>query len=318
MGGFFRALVTTAPRACVPRDFGVLVDLVFQLAEQGWANMDLKLIVLAGAKEGTQIPLKKEKFIIGRATECTLRAGSSAISRRHCAIVRKDGSWYVRDLGSRNGTFLNDGAVESPTALKVGDEIRVGPLHFRVDEYVPSAEGSKGPKSTVPAAAAAALPAEPPAPLDINRGKQPPAKTVSDVMERTSKQASGSTSEEDITGWLLGLEGGGGGNSMRETQTLNMEETTAIGRAVPTPETASSDALADDQSAEVPADEAAAQSSAEGSSDKADSGGWKFFKMGKKAAAKKAPGKLPPRPSELSKDSREAAADILREMTRRR
>ena len=42
--------------------------------------MELKLVVLAGAKEGTQIPLKKDKFLIGRSTECTLRAGSSAIS----------------------------------------------------------------------------------------------------------------------------------------------------------------------------------------------------------------------------------------------
>jgi pSer/pThr/pTyr-binding forkhead associated (FHA) protein len=108
--------------------------------------MDLKLIVLAGAKEGTQIPLKKDKFIIGRASECTLRAGSSAISRRHCAIVRKDDTWYVRDLGSRNGTHLNDSAVEKPTALKPGDEIRVGPLHFRVEAVVAAAEGSKASK----------------------------------------------------------------------------------------------------------------------------------------------------------------------------
>jgi hypothetical protein len=43
-----------------------------------------------------------------------------------------------------------------------------------------------------------------------------------------------------------------------------------------------------------------------------------FKKKGPAAPKKAAPGKLPPRPSELSKDSREAAADILREMTRRR
>ena len=108
--------------------------------------MELKLIVLAGAKEGTQIPLKKDKFIIGRASECTLRAGSSAISRRHCAIVRKDDAWVVRDLGSRNGTFLNDQAVEKPTPLKVGDEIRVGPLHFRVEPLVKAGDGSKASK----------------------------------------------------------------------------------------------------------------------------------------------------------------------------
>jgi len=98
--------------------------------------MDLKLVVLAGAKEGTQIPLKKDKFVIGRSNECTLRAGSEAISRRHCAIVRSEDTWVVRDLGSRNGTYLNDRAIESPTPLKAGDELRVGPLKFRVDATV--------------------------------------------------------------------------------------------------------------------------------------------------------------------------------------
>ena len=48
------------------------------------------------------------------------------------------------------------------------------------------------------------------------------------------------------------------------------------------------------------------------------SGGWNIFKRGKTAPSKKKPGKLPPRPEAQSKDSREAAADILREMTQRR
>ena len=118
--------------------------------------MELKLVVLAGAKEGTQIPLKKDKFLIGRSTECTLRAGSSAISRRHCGIVRSDGRWLVRDLGSRNGTFLNDQAVKEPSPLSVGDELRVGPLKFRVEEYVKQAVEAKpatAPKSEAKPAA---------------------------------------------------------------------------------------------------------------------------------------------------------------------
>jgi hypothetical protein len=61
----------------------------------------------------------------------------------------------------------------------------------------------------------------------------------------------------------------------------------------------------------LPADEKAAEASPD------KSGGWSLFKK-KGATAKKAPGKLPPRPNELTKDSREAAAEILREMTRRR
>jgi pSer/pThr/pTyr-binding forkhead associated (FHA) protein len=279
--------------------------------------------VLAGAKEGTQIPLKKDKFIIGRASECTLRAGSSAISRRHCAIVRKDGDWYVRDLGSRNGTFLNDGAVETPTALKIGDEIRVGPLHFRVEQMVAAAESSKA--SRPAADAKAPQPSDPAAPHDVKRGKQPPAKDVSEVVQRTAKQADGSTSEEDISRWLLGMEGGGVGDALRETQTLSMEETTSIGRAAPAkvaasvkePAPAAENGETVEESAEEANGEAAEPATGE-TGDASGSGGWKFFKMGKKGAAKKSPGKLPPRPADVSKDSREAAADILREMTRRR
>ncbi len=305
-------MVETAVEALVPRDFGVLVDLVFRIAERGWANMNLKLIVLAGAKEGTQIPLKKDKFIIGRASECTLRAGSSAISRRHCAIVRKDDAWLVRDLGSRHGTYLNDNVVAEPTPLKVGDEIRVGPLHFRV-EQVAVAEGSKAPKPAAPAKPASAPEDIELGTADVNRGKQPKVKDVSEVAERAAKQANGSTSEEDISRWLLGLEGGGGGDAMRETQTLSLEETTAITRGAPAEETATSEGEAQDA--------AASESAVKGDTKAGDeasgkSGGWGFFK--KKGAAKKAPGKLPPRPNEVTKDSREAATDILREMTRRR
>jgi predicted component of type VI protein secretion system len=275
--------------------------------------MELKLIVLAGAKEGTQIPLKKDKFIIGRASECTLRAGSSAISRRHCAIVRKDGAWLVRDLGSRNGTFLNDSAVETPTPLKVGDEIRVGPLHFRVEQRVAAAESAAA--SEPVAGSKAAQPAGPHAPADLKRGKQPPVKDVAEVMQRTAKQADGSTSEEDISRWLLGIDAGS--ESLRETQTLSLEETTAISSSAPAGETASNTGPAAEAPAAGSVDEAAQKIKAE-SDDKSGSGGWGFFKLGKKGAAKKAPGKLPPRPAELSKDSRDAAADILREMTRRR
>src|SRR6476660_6058486 len=101
--------------------------------------MKLKLIVLAGAKEGLEIPLRKDKFLIGRAKECALRAGSEAISRRHCAIIRRETGWTVRDLGSRNGTHVNDEKITTEVPLKAGDELRVGPLKFLVAERESSA-----------------------------------------------------------------------------------------------------------------------------------------------------------------------------------
>src|SRR3954454_5617146 len=101
-------------------------------------SMMLKLIVLAGAKEGLEIPLKKDKFLIGRAKECALRAGSEAISRRHCAIIRRESGYTVRDLGSRNGTHVNDEKIATEVPLKEGDDLRVGPLKFRVAAREPS------------------------------------------------------------------------------------------------------------------------------------------------------------------------------------
>jgi pSer/pThr/pTyr-binding forkhead associated (FHA) protein len=136
--------------------------------------MELKLIVLAGAKQGLEIPLKKDKFLIGRAKECSLRAGSEAISRRHCAIVRKDGAWTARDLGSRNGTYVNDTRITEEVTLASGDELRVGPLKFRIAQ----AENSKPVKAQDTPAAEPAKPR-----------KQPPIKDVADVIQRTVNKA---------------------------------------------------------------------------------------------------------------------------------
>jgi pSer/pThr/pTyr-binding forkhead associated (FHA) protein len=264
--------------------------------------MELKLIVLAGAKQGLEIPLKKDKFLIGRAKECSLRAGSEAISRRHCAIVRKDGRWTARDLGSRNGTYVNDVRISEEVALSVGDELRVGPLHFRIAPV-------SAPKTAAPLEKAPAI--------DPTKArKQPPVKDVADVIQRTVSKAEGSTSEDDISRWLLGLAEANGEASIKETLTMQLEETTAHGRipAMVQPPI--------DDTSETTAEPAAAEG-AEEPPENGKSGSWSLFKRsssgGKAPAPKKAqPGKLPPRPEQQSKDSREAAADILREMTRRR
>src|SRR3972149_6543991 len=116
--------------------------------------MELKLVVLAGAKQGLEIPLKKEKFLIGRAKECALRAGSEAISRRHCAITRHEDRYTVRDLGSRNGTYVNDKRTTEEVPLAAGNELRVGPLKFRVDAISEKVVKEAAPSAPTPAAVA--------------------------------------------------------------------------------------------------------------------------------------------------------------------
>jgi pSer/pThr/pTyr-binding forkhead associated (FHA) protein len=270
--------------------------------------MDLKLVVLAGAKEGLEIPLKKDKFLIGRAKECSVRASSEAISRRHCAILRAKGRLFVRDLGSRNGTYVNDNRITGPVRLKPGDELRVGPLKFRL--------ASVGAPEPAKASEPAATPAKP--------RKQPPVKDVADVVERTIKKvkADDSASEEDISRWLLGLPDPNGEAAMKETRTIRLEETAAHKRAVLDDNAATVEVKSDDAGilSEAEADdESALDKATEDEADASESkSGWSLFKRGKKSAGKQKPGKLPPRPEQDSKDSREAAADILREMQRRR
>src|SRR5688572_9159336 len=94
--------------------------------------MDVKLKVLGGAKSGLEIPLNKDLFTIGRSSECSLRAGSDAISRKHCAIRLNQSIITIADLNSRNGTYVNGQRIEKETSLSSGDEVRVGPLRFEV------------------------------------------------------------------------------------------------------------------------------------------------------------------------------------------
>ncbi|HVT26620.1 MAG TPA: FHA domain-containing protein [Lacipirellulaceae bacterium] len=263
--------------------------------------MKLKLVVLAGAKEGLEIPLKKDKFLIGRAKECALRAGSEAISRRHCAIIHRENSWTVRDLGSRNGTYVNDERITKEVPLKDGDELRVGPLKFRV-----IAEETKEKNATVAEAA----------PKTTKQRRQPPVKDVGDVVERTIR-LSDSATEEDISRWLL--DEPGGSDMLKETRSMRAEETsTTLNRVSASGETATVEledvsklagGAAESDTTDLGDDE-------QGKEAETESGVWKFFKRGKTASKKF--GKLPPRPEQQTKDSREAAADILREMTRRR
>ena len=94
--------------------------------------MKVKLRVLHGAHAGKELPVKGPQFVIGRGEGCHLRAKSDTISRKHCVVAISEGRVLVKDLGSKNGTFINEELVEKTTALKVGDTLRAGALAFEV------------------------------------------------------------------------------------------------------------------------------------------------------------------------------------------
>jgi pSer/pThr/pTyr-binding forkhead associated (FHA) protein len=94
--------------------------------------MKIVLVVASGAYAGKEIAITGQQFVIGRDEGCNLRPASPAISKTHCAVYYKDGQPHVRDMGSTNGTFLNDAQVEGEMPIATGDKIRVGPLDFTV------------------------------------------------------------------------------------------------------------------------------------------------------------------------------------------
>lgn len=126
--------------------------------------MKLSLVVMnAGKSAGQVIPINLAQFVIGRDAQCNLRPGSALISKRHCAILVRNGEVFVRDFESTNGTFVNDSPLKGETVVKNGDVLKAGPLHFRI-----AIEGVAKPASKTPTPA----PASPkkPTPLAPNRG----------------------------------------------------------------------------------------------------------------------------------------------------
>ncbi len=73
-----------------------------------------------------------EGVVIGRGTACDLALASPAASRRHAEVLPREGDWYVRDLGSTNGTFLNGERLGAERELRPGDAIQIGEqtIHF--------------------------------------------------------------------------------------------------------------------------------------------------------------------------------------------
>ncbi|MBX3411424.1 MAG: FHA domain-containing protein [Pirellulales bacterium] len=133
----------------------------------------MRLKVLAGANSGQEVKLPAPKFFIGRAEDCHLRPKSDLISRHHCVVMVEDSLVVVRDLGSRNGTFVNDEQIVGERELRAGDKLRVGPLQFElVIVELPAAK------------------------------KRPKVTSVKDAATRTANGGPGAKADDDVTQWL--------------------------------------------------------------------------------------------------------------------
>jgi pSer/pThr/pTyr-binding forkhead associated (FHA) protein len=153
--------------------------------------MDVKLIVMAGKHAGQALPVVGPKFFIGRADDCQLRPSSDLVSRHHCAILIEDGFVAVRDLGSRNGTYVNGEPIRAEHELKGGDRLKVGPLEFEVRLAV-----------------------------DVGGKKKPKVHSVQEAAARTVESVKGEQEEMEISEWL--------GNGDDTSPSVRSSDTTPI------------------------------------------------------------------------------------------
>ena len=94
--------------------------------------MKVDLKVVGGSRSGQLIPIAIPSFMIGRAEDCHLKPRSELISRYHCVILSEEAYVAVRDLGSKNGVYVNGRRVDVEQELKNGDRLAIGPLEFEV------------------------------------------------------------------------------------------------------------------------------------------------------------------------------------------
>jgi len=107
-----------------------------------------QLVTLAGCeglKPGAVLELQAFTTL-GRGAANTIVVPDTFASAEHALISWHSGQWWLEDLGSRNGTQINDETVTAPTILSVGDVISIGQvkLKFQTSDDKSLAQGSEG------------------------------------------------------------------------------------------------------------------------------------------------------------------------------
>ncbi len=89
-------------------------------------------IIIEGPHTGAYFPLSDEKNIIGRAAGSAVHLPDQSVSRNHAELEKTDAGWMVRDLGSKNGTFVNGNLIGEAVVVGHKDVIKTGIYYVRL------------------------------------------------------------------------------------------------------------------------------------------------------------------------------------------
>jgi adenylate cyclase len=89
-----------------------------------------KLVPLGG---GDEIPLVRDRLVIGRRDSCDICLKFPNVSAMHAELTFKEGYWFVKDLNSTNGTKVNGHRIVGQKLLRPGDELEIAKRKFRIE-----------------------------------------------------------------------------------------------------------------------------------------------------------------------------------------
>jgi len=90
----------------------------------------LVLVYPPGADMGKRFPLSRNEVVLGRGSDCDIQVDRDSVSRRHARVFRNGDQWMVEDLGSTNGSYVNDVPVQK-SLLKDTDFLKIGAAIFK-------------------------------------------------------------------------------------------------------------------------------------------------------------------------------------------
>lgn len=107
-----------------------VVTVISKISERP-VNLDAALVVIYGLDLGRKFDLTREETLIGRSSKADIQIDQEAVSRNHARITNTTKGVRIEDLGSTNGTFVNDDVASGGRSLQNGDLVKIGRTIFK-------------------------------------------------------------------------------------------------------------------------------------------------------------------------------------------
>jgi pSer/pThr/pTyr-binding forkhead associated (FHA) protein len=120
--------------------YGFLIWAIYTI----WVDLQTQISILQSRKtpvlnlavtnmlDDQNVSFSIPEVVVGRSATCAYIVHNETVSSNHARLTYHHDQWWVEDLRSTNGTFLNDEKIATPTVMMNGDDLRCGQVSIRV------------------------------------------------------------------------------------------------------------------------------------------------------------------------------------------